>query len=79
MMNPIPIEKELLDSKGKPIAWLVENQCCSKCSNNAIYYYEQFDAHFCAICNEWTEGACADSGCEYCSVRPEKPQPFSVT
>ena len=48
-MNPIPIEKELLDNKGKPIAWLVENQLCSKCRNNAIYYYEQFDAHFCAI------------------------------
>lgn len=78
-MNTKPIEKELLDSKGNPVAWLVENQLCSKCSNNAIYYYEQFDASFCATCNEWAEGTCTDTECEYCSVRPAKPQPFPVT
>jgi len=36
-------------------------------------YSAKYDAVYCADCDEWLEGKCPDTECEYCSVRPEKP------
>lgn len=40
-----------------------------------LVYYEDFDAYFCAQCNNWTESKCSDPDCTYCPNRPEKPLP----
>jgi len=34
---------------------------------------DQYDAYYCASCNEWLESKCDDPECEYCSIRPDQP------
>jgi hypothetical protein len=38
-----------------------------------ISYSVEYDAHYCAECNKWTESTCDDANCEYCVNRPDKP------
>lgn len=45
---------------------------CEECKQETKYDHE-YDAFFCSNCKEWTERACSDPRCEFCSVRPEKP------
>ncbi|MFE8700456.1 hypothetical protein ACFYKX_07515 [Cytobacillus sp. FJAT-54145] len=49
-----------------------KEQTCSNCQANLIYY-DEFDAYFCAYCNEWKESKCEDPTCFYCPNRPNKP------
>jgi hypothetical protein len=34
---------------------------------------DQYDAYYCASCNEWLESKCDDPECEYCPNRPDRP------
>jgi len=36
-------------------------------------YDDQFDAYYCAVCNEWAESKCKDPTCCYCPKRPDRP------
>ncbi len=45
---------------------------CSKC-NNLLIINEDYDAYFCAYCNEWVEDTCGDPNCMFCKDRPKKP------
>jgi hypothetical protein len=45
---------------------------CEKCGYEKSYS-TQFDAYYCAKCNEWCEKTCSDVTCMFCSNRPEKP------
>jgi hypothetical protein len=45
---------------------------CNVCGTRRVYH-EQFDAYFCADCNEWKEPRCSDPACRYCPSRPERP------
>lgn len=44
------------------------NKCGSKLNRVALY-----DAYACKSCNEWRDTKCADSSCELCAERPDKP------
>jgi len=35
---------------------------------------DQYDAYYCASCNEWLESKCDDPTCEYCTNRPARPE-----
>ena len=54
------------------IEGFIDDETCLKCSQNKVYY-DDYDAFICPQCNVWLESACADSSCEYCSKRPDKP------
>ena len=41
--------------------------------NSKKKFSDQYDAYYCASCNEWMESKCDDPECEYCPNRPEKP------
>ena len=45
---------------------------CSKCGSE-VQYSNQYDSYYCELCNVWLERKCDDTGCEFCSNRPEKP------
>jgi hypothetical protein len=36
-------------------------------------YSKEFDAYYCANCNEWLENPCSNPECDFCSLRPERP------
>ena len=48
---------------------------CPACRQQG-YYYQAYDAVFCAECNAWLESRCGDPACCYCARRPERPLPF---
>lgn len=50
----------------------VRRERCPACRQTTVFDYD-FDAAFCPSCDAWLEGRCGDSGCEYCTRRPEKP------
>ena len=41
--------------------------------NSKKKFSDQYDAYYCASCNEWMESKCDDPECEYCNNRPDKP------
>lgn len=41
-----------------------------------LAYHDEFDAQFCAVCDEWREEACSDPTCNYCFTRPQKPSDY---
>lgn len=45
---------------------------CDK-HNIETFYHEGYDAHFCVLCNEWTETQCSDKHCNFCYLRPCQP------
>jgi len=45
---------------------------CHKCIE-ALNYAAEFDAYFCATCDEWDEKQCGDARCEFCAKRPARP------
>jgi len=45
---------------------------CSKC-NEKLFLNDEYDAYYCAYCNEWIEKKCSSESCEYCRERPDKP------
>ena len=65
-------EKDILLINGQPYEGFVDDNGCKKCSELRIYSYE-YDAFFCAGCNEWLEPACSDAACAYCRNRPPTP------
>ena len=75
-MNSKDHRNDLRDSKGRLVAGWDKSNTCSKCHNASIYYYEDYDAFFCASCNEWNEEDCSDPSCDYCASRPSKPLPL---
>jgi hypothetical protein len=38
----------------------------------------EFDAYFCATCDEWDETACGDTRCEFCAKRPGRPSDVTL-
>lgn len=38
-----------------------------------LRFSDDFDALYCASCNEWVEIMCLDLSCELCQSRPEHP------
>lgn len=47
------------------------NRC--KTCNKAYNYNERYDSYYCGSCNFWTEKACSDPKCFYCSKRADSP------
>lgn len=45
---------------------------CPECIE-VLNYAAEFDAYFCATCDEWDETACDASTCEFCKKRPARP------
>ena len=41
--------------------------------NSKKKFSDQYDAYYCASCNEWLESKCDDPECEYCPNRPDTP------
>jgi hypothetical protein len=50
----------------------VSGEKCPGCGQYRIYY-SRYDSFFCPVCNAWSEKACNDKECEFCSRRPETP------
>jgi hypothetical protein len=59
---------------GYVVRGFIDDRTCPDCGGTQIYH-EDFDAYFCAPCNQWKEARCGDGGCEFCSKRPETPLP----
>lgn len=69
----------LLDSHGsllppRPAGFDERRQRCIRCGE-ATELDQQYDALFCRQCNRWTEAACSDPDCHFCSLRPARPVP----
>lgn len=45
---------------------------CPKCFQ-MLRFSDDFDALYCASCNEWIEITCDDLTCEVCQSRPARP------
>ena len=71
-MSVVKDEGGTLLINGKNYEGFVDDGFCSKCSEQRIYS-DQYDAFFCAGCNEWSEDVCNDPNCGYCNGRPWKP------
>jgi len=56
----------------KFINWMEVHTYCHTCLA-ALTFDDEFDASYCATCNEWREEMCNDSSCEYCENRPTRP------
>lgn len=41
-------------------------------------YSDEYDAYYCEECNTWLESKCDDPTCEFCTVRPEKPNEIKL-
>lgn len=54
------------------IVGFVDNENCSLCSQNKVYY-DDYDSYFCPQCNIWLESVCSDKKCEFCRNRPSEP------
>ena len=65
-------ENGVLFINGQKFDGIIDDMPCPKCSEFRIYS-DDFDAYFCAACNEWLESACSDTTCEFCKDRPDKP------
>ena len=65
-------EKDVLVINEQEFNGFIDDALCEKCLERRIYS-SQYDAYFCAQCNEWIEDACPDSSCEFCARRPFKP------
>lgn len=48
------------------------NNFCKAC-NNVLFYYDRYDATFCAYCNVWITPNCGKGDCYYCNTRPNTP------
>lgn len=48
------------------------NSFCVTC-NNGLFYYDRYDATFCAYCVEWITPNCGKIDCFYCNTRPYIP------
>jgi hypothetical protein len=72
MANVIKEENDVLLINGHKFDGFIDDALCPKCSEFRICS-EEYDAYFCAACNEWLESACSDATCEFCSSRPNKP------
>ena len=56
----------------KLINWMEVHTYCQHCLS-PLAFDDEFDASYCAGCNEWREEACSDIDCEYCENRPKRP------
>lgn len=65
-------ENGVLFINGHKFNGFIDNAFCPKCSEARIYS-DDYDAYFCAACNEWLESTCSDVTCEYCKSRPSNP------
>ena len=45
---------------------------CPSCGGEK-QYSNKYDAYYCELCNKWLEDRCADTECELCISRPNKP------
>ncbi|MCH4824879.1 MAG: hypothetical protein N2C11_05085 [Planococcus sp. (in: firmicutes)] len=54
------------------INWMDVHTYCHTCLD-ALIFDDEFDASYCASCNEWREEPCTDISCEYCENRPKRP------
>ena len=72
-MNKKEQGETIFDSNGRFVADCCEDNVCSKCNKKTLYYYELYDAFFCASCNEWHDKTCGDASCDYCNNRPDRP------
>lgn len=43
------------------------------CSHPAVEYSDKYDSYYCPACDVWTERACSDPSCSFCSKRPVRP------
>lgn len=43
------------------------------CEDGTKEYNEKYDTYYCKKHNVWLEEKCPDPLCEYCSIRPNKP------
>lgn len=62
-----------LMARKRIIEWTDIHSYCHTCLSY-LAFNEEYDACYCAECNEWREEVCADPACEYCSNRPNKPR-----
>lgn len=46
---------------------------CPSCKTEDLRLDHKYDAYYCPTCLVWTEEACSDQLCEFCSERPERP------
>jgi hypothetical protein len=58
----------------RPAGFDERRQRCIRCGE-ATELDQQYDALFCRQCNRWTEAACSDPDCQFCSPRPARPMP----
>ncbi|MDE4086240.1 MULTISPECIES: hypothetical protein [unclassified Planococcus (in: firmicutes)] len=73
IMNYKQDEKGLyLLADKKFINWMDVHTFCHTCMD-PLTFDNEFDASYCASCNEWREERCSDISCEYCENRPERP------
>jgi hypothetical protein len=54
------------------MAYKVKSPECDKCTDRFVYS-DQWDAYYCAQCNEWKEVQCSDPNCNFCPGRPRRP------
>ncbi len=65
-------ENGVLFINGHKFDGIIDDTLCPKCSESKIYS-DDYDAYFCAACDEWLESACSDATCQFCRSRPIKP------
>ena len=63
--------KEIPFPVPNPEIWFAKKTC--KNCDSRLQYSEEFDAYYCALCNQWNEERCADPDCPYCPERPQRP------
>jgi hypothetical protein len=66
------IEGVFLMKNGKIRELLELPNHCKVCLD-PLDYNDEHDSIFCPTCDEWREGSCSDTSCEYCLARPAKP------
>ena len=49
-----------------------DNMRCKEC-DTSLEYNQEYDSHYCPVCNIWAEETCDDKHCKFCKDRPEKP------
>ncbi len=50
---------------------------CNDCNNKALYA-EQYDVHYCLICEQYLENKCSDKTCQFCTKRPDNVKELGV-
>lgn len=66
------VEIKVDDQKIIVIDGFIREDQCTNCGNPLVFY-EKHDAEFCPQCNVWASEPCADTACDFCTKRPEKP------